>query len=254
MTLPSSVSRLTLVIDNPQALQLGGAPTHCFDRAGGSIGSSASSWMLYDRAGGVEPRHCEILYEDNGFVVVDSCGQTRLNGQSKPMRRGEKVRLRDADTLHIGPYSLSIQLSEEAYALPDPARVLAQHTLDELLERPGGYLNDLPQPPTELEQTAYASRPDWDEYQALAMTDSSCGQLDPLSALDQALAVCLPATARFPLSCHDYGSCPPPSQADVSSTQLEAVHGRPVSGQEVNLMPEQGSEPGLRQSLRGNVQ
>lgn len=254
MTLSSSASRLTLVVDNPQDLQLGGAPTHCFDRTGGSIGSSASSWMLYDRAGGIEPSHCEILHEDNGFVVMDLCGRTRLNGHGKPMRRGEKVRLRDADTLHIGPYLLSVQLSEEAHVLPDPARVLAQHTLGELLQRPGGYLNDLPQLPAELEPSACAPRPDWDAYQALAIADPSCGQLDPLSALDQALAVSLPTTDRLPLSCHDYGSCPPPSQADVSTTHLEAVHGRPASGQEADLMQEQGSEPGLHQTLRGNVQ
>ena len=42
MTLAKSVPRLSLSVDNPEALQQGSKPTHFFDSEGGTIGSVLS--------------------------------------------------------------------------------------------------------------------------------------------------------------------------------------------------------------------
>ncbi len=230
--------RLALVVSNPQALQQGTAPRHSFDPEGGTIGSLEASWVLHDRAGRVQPQHCEIRFEDGGYLVVDRSGDTRVNDQTSPLGLHASARLRNSDILHVGPYRLTVHLGHDAHALPDPSRVLAQHDVVELLQRPDDYLDSLPTAAPEPGHTAASGDPDWAAFQALSEPAPPQGQLDPLRALDLAASHSA-AVAQTSLDPHHYGATTLAAQADFATTSLEAFHGRPVHVSGAPIMLEQ---------------
>lgn len=210
MTLATSEPRLSLSVDNPEALQQGSKPTHVFDRKGGTIGSAGASWLLLDRLRRVQAHHCEILYQDGGFLLLDCSGQTTVNDQTQPLGLGIYARLSDDDTLHIGPYRISVRLDDAlAIALDDdPVQRLAEH------------LDTLPAAAAEEADADGRQPPGWSEFHDLGTSPSVHGLLDPLQALDASLG------GTTPLG-HDLrqpGSLA--AQADVA-TQFEAIHGAP---------------------------
>lgn len=232
MNTASTESSLVLVIDNPEALQHGTAPRHSFTPAGGSIGAQDADWLLRDRAGRIQPLHCEIRFEDGGYFVIDRSDQTLLNGQTRPLGQSASARLRNADVLHLGPYRISVHLGEEAHRLPDASRVLAQHGVEELLHRPDDYQDALPIAADAEALHPAAPSPDWAAFQVLAEPLSPQGELDPLRALD--LAGQWSASARPDVhSLAGHGAAPLAAQADMAATSLEAVYGHPlyVSGE-----------------------
>ena len=101
---------LTLVISNPAQLLHGHVPTHRFDRKGGSIGSSTGDWRLRDRSHRVHPQHCQVLWHEGHFCVIDQCGHTYVNGHDLPLGRGTTVRLSEGDFLQIGAYRVIAHL------------------------------------------------------------------------------------------------------------------------------------------------
>ncbi|WP_269510564.1 type VI secretion system-associated FHA domain protein TagH [Burkholderia sp. IMCC1007] len=230
--------RLSLVVSNPQALQQGTAPRHSFDPEGGTIGSLEASWVLHDRAGSVHPQHCEIRFEDGGYLVVDRSGDTRVNDQTSPLGLHASARLRNSDILHVGPYRLTVHLDHDAHALPDPSRVLAQHDVVELLQRPDDSLDSLPAAAPEPAHAAASGNPDWAAFQALSEPAPPQGQLDPLRALDLAASAGA-AAAQTPLDSHHYGATTLAAQADFATTPLEAFHGSPVHASGARTMLEQ---------------
>lgn len=223
----SSHHRLALVVDNPQALQKGSQPRCLFDIAGGTIGAHGADWILHDRSGRVQSIHCEIRYEDGGYFVIDRCGQTRVNDQMDPLGALVSVRLRGGDILHVGPYRLTVNLDDETYALPDPARHLAEHEVAELLGTSNEHIGTLP-----LGDGAPAPNhpPErgWREFNALS-EPSTQGQLDPLLALEDAIRPD-PASAdnAASLDSRHYGQTQLAAQADLSTTRFEAVSGSPL--------------------------
>ncbi|MBN3824852.1 type VI secretion system-associated FHA domain protein TagH [Burkholderia sp. Ac-20384] len=230
---------LALVVSNPQALQQGTAPRHSFDMNGGTIGSQNANWTLHDRAGRVQSQHCEIRFEDGGYLVIDRCGDTRVNDQTRPLGLHASARLRNADTLHVGPYRLSVHLDVDAHTLPDPSRVLAQHDVTELLQPPDDYLSSLPIIAADPGQITETTDPDWAAFQALGESVSSQGQLDPLQALDLADSQDTGTALHTSLDPRHYGATPLAAQADVATTPQEAFHGSPVHVSGAPIMSEQ---------------
>ncbi|KVK86299.1 phosphopeptide-binding protein [Burkholderia cepacia] len=252
MNTVSTEPRLALVVANPEALQQGTAPRYSFDPAGGTIGSQGASWLLHDRAGRVQPQHCEIRFEDGGYLVIDRSGHTRLNEQTRPLGLHASVRLRDADTLYVGPYRLTVHLDEEQHALPDPSRMLAQHDVEELMQLPDDYLDSLPAAALEG-QHPVAPNPDWAAFRALSEPPRPQGHLDPLHALDLAAQRSAGATVHAsldPLDPHHYGLSPLAAQADLAATAQEAVYGRPIHASGDTIMSEPDSHnPAAREWL-----
>lgn len=233
MNTASTESSLVLVIDNPEALQHGTAPRHRFTPAGGRIGAQDADWLLRDRAGQIQPLHCEIRSEDGGYLVIDRSGQTLLNEQTRPLGLNASARLRNADMLHLGPYRVSVHLGEEEHRLPDASRVLAQHGVEELLHRPDDYQDALPVAASEAEALQSAApSPDWAAFQALGEPMSPQGELDPLKALDLAGQWSPSARPDSP-GFVGHRASPLAAQADMAATSLEAVYGNPlyVSGE-----------------------
>ncbi|MDW9227898.1 hypothetical protein C7S15_2474 [Burkholderia cepacia] len=249
MNTVSTEPRLALVVANPEALQQGTAPRYSFDPAGGTIGSQGASWLLHDRVGRVKPQHCEIRFEDGGYLVIDRSGYTRLNEQTRSLGLHASARLRDADTLHVGPYRLTVHLDEEQHALPDPSRVLAQHGVEELMRLPNDYLDTLPTEASEG-QHSVTSNPDCAAFQALSEPPRPQGQLDPLHALDLVAQRSAGGAEGVSLDLHHYGLSPLAAQVDLAATAQEAVYGKPIHASGDTIMSEPDSHnPAAREWL-----
>lgn len=85
---------------------------YTFDAQGGTLGRSASnSWVLPDPDRFLSSCHCEILFADNQFHIVDlSTNGTFVNGSPQPLGKGSKAPLADGDTFEIGDYQFCVKL------------------------------------------------------------------------------------------------------------------------------------------------
>ncbi|WP_420995092.1 type VI secretion system-associated FHA domain protein TagH [Cupriavidus sp. 30B13] len=243
MTDRATERRVALVVTNPQALQQGSTPRHSFGAEGGSIGSGNVSWCLADGAQRVQPVHCEILMEDDAFVVVDRSGQTRINDHADPIGMNVGARLSEGDLLHIGPYVATVHLDDASDALPDATRHLAQYEVGELLNDPGMQLDDLTTPAAALawETTSVASEDDaLSAFGELSAPTPPGGELDPLVALDAAERRQRTREDRLdPLDPTHYGMSPAWTQQDLAATRFEAVSGSPATQHGDSGMPQQ---------------
>lgn len=89
-----------------------------FGPGGGTIGRSRNStWPLIDNEFLISRVHAEI-YADNGqyFVADKSTNGLFLNHSRKPLGLGEATPLRGGDQLHLGHYTLTINLEAPGYA------------------------------------------------------------------------------------------------------------------------------------------
>ncbi|HGL6718183.1 type VI secretion system-associated FHA domain protein TagH [Burkholderia contaminans] len=230
MNTTRNTPRMALAVENPQALQLGSASSHTFGVEGGTIGAQGATWILADRAQRVQAIHCEILFEDGGFVVLDRSGETRINDHQEPLGFHACVALSEGDRLHIGPYRISVNLNDDLHALADPSRHLAHHDVGELLpadrtrpddlpERPGGLLDDETPPVDGLAG-----------FRALSEPIGAKGALDPLTALDAAddLQRADRRGAYDVLDRRHYGMSLVGTQPNLAATRFEAVAGQPT--------------------------
>jgi len=100
---------ITLTVLNPQRLLHGSEPLHRFDRAGGTIGGQGT-WRLHDREARILPVHCEILWHEGHFCVIDHSGNSFMNSSDTVLLPGTRIRLRHNDRLQIGDYHIAIRL------------------------------------------------------------------------------------------------------------------------------------------------
>ncbi|SEK09467.1 type VI secretion system-associated FHA domain protein TagH [Achromobacter sp. NFACC18-2] len=227
MTPAPSECGIALVVANPQALQHGSTPRHRFGIAGGTIGSHGASWTLVDKAGRVQPVHCEIRHSDGAFCVIDRSGLTHVNGARDPLGAQVGARLSDGDILHIGPYQVAVHLHDAQHALPDASRHLAQYEVSEILNDQGGGMDDLPRDRYVFEREGGAPAQDA-VFRALAAPHDPHADLDPLRALDAAEQ----AASAAPMSPDAADALKPyaahvPTQPDLASTRYAAVAGSP---------------------------
>lgn len=227
MTASTAPRRIALAVVNPEALQRGCAPSHTFDRAGGTIGCRGANWILTDHRDRIQPIHCEIVLDEGLFCIVDRSGQTRINSQDSPMGLHVSARLNDGDTLHIGPYRIAIHLHDQDHPLPDPSRHLSQYGIGELLNVQDEHLRELMTAPPVQDDEPFLRRKDAD-FQALSSAGNRRDDLDPLMALDMAeRRAAEEEAARSPLDPTHYGLAPASPQADLAATRFEAVSGSP---------------------------
>ena len=251
MNTTSLTYRLALVVDNPQALQKGSQPRHLFDTAGGAIGARGADWILHDRSGRVQPIHCEIRHEDGRYFVIDRSGQTRVNDQTDPLGMLASVQLSGGDRIHIGPYRLTANLDDEAYALPDPSRHLAEHDVGELLDSTDAYLDDLPNIEDDIPTLTVPLERGRTEFEALSEPPPPQGLLDPLQALEEAARPHQATSgSAASLDFRHYGQTPLSAQADLSATRFEAVSGAPLHA--FGDLPMSGQHPSSAASAPSN--
>jgi len=240
MTTANSELRLSLVVENPQALQQSSQPRHSFPVAGGTLGTHGADWELHDRSGRVRPLHCEFRHEDGSFLIIDRSGETLVNDQTQPLGLNASARLRDGDKLRVGPYRIGVHLDNELHSLPDPGRSLAEHDLSEFIHLPANDLDALPDEAPYDIASEHRQLPGWAEFRSLAEPLSPQGLLDPLEALDAAHNVSMQAGTGFTESDpHHYGHTLLAAQADVSTTPFEAIYGSPTQASGARPMLEQ---------------
>lgn len=230
MTSDNALRYLSLVVDNPQALQQGSRPGHLFDAEGGTIGSQGAQWTLADSNDRVSPLHCEILHEDGGFLIVDRSGKTRVNDQTQPLGAGACARLSNGDRLHIGPYRIAVRLGNDFSHMNESAGHPGDFSAD--------VLETLPEAEAQEVDASYPSPAGWAEFKALGESTAHKGLLDPLQALDVALD-----GSSANLDPHHYGHTPLAAQADVAATRSEAIYGAPMHAPGEPYMSEQDIQP-----------
>ncbi|MDG3821073.1 type VI secretion system-associated FHA domain protein TagH [Pseudomonas aeruginosa] len=240
MTVATDQQRIALVVTNPQRLRLGTLPRHNFDRRGGVLGSGSADWLLADGRGSVQPRHCQIVWEDGAFCVVDRCGATRINDSPDALGQDVSVRLAEGDRLYLGPVCIIVHLEEGDHSLPDPSRHLAEHSVDELLNAQDHSFESLPPLPPESAESAGVD-PTPPEFRALTRPLDDI-PLDPLQAMDNADIQHDVRTSSESLDPHHYGMSEPTTPPDLAQTRFEALSGSPrlhfgdnrMSSQELN--------------------
>jgi type VI secretion system FHA domain protein len=104
--------RLTLRIENQQALPNGQPLIQVLDRAGLQMGRAAYvDWQLPDPQKLISSEHAEVLFRDGGYVLRDkSKNGTYLNG-ARIDSANREARLNDGDRIAIGQYELSVRLA-----------------------------------------------------------------------------------------------------------------------------------------------
>lgn len=109
--------RLTLKIENQDALPPGQAASQTLDRKGLQIGRAADvDWTLSDPQKLISSVHAEIKFRDGVFTLRDkSRNGTFLNGARVDSATRE-VRLNDGDRIAIGHYEMSVAIEGDGPA------------------------------------------------------------------------------------------------------------------------------------------
>ncbi|WP_318466714.1 type VI secretion system-associated FHA domain protein TagH [Photobacterium leiognathi] len=104
---------LKLKITNTQLLDPGLSATKEFFAAGGSIGSSPSSyWLLTDRKKQLASTHCQISLVDGYFCITDISNQTYINDALMPLGMNKLARLNENDVISLGPYTIRVSIDD----------------------------------------------------------------------------------------------------------------------------------------------
>ena len=85
-----------------------------FGPGGGTIGRSVKSdWTLPDPDNYVSGRHCTIDYQAGAYYLADtSTNGVFINGEKKPIGKGNPRRLYDGDRLRMGDFAFVVSLDE----------------------------------------------------------------------------------------------------------------------------------------------
>ena len=101
---------LTLSLRNATQLANGAPLSLVLDRRSATIGrASSTDWPLPDPELHISGRHCDILFRNGGYELVDnSTNGTFVNNE--PRRLTGPHRLRDGDLIRIGKYEVGVRL------------------------------------------------------------------------------------------------------------------------------------------------
>ncbi len=117
--------------------------------------SGACGWVLNDPDRALSKVHCRIDRTSDGYVLTDtSTNGVFIDGQRRPLGRGQSRPLSDGDLLLLGPYRIRIAI--EQGASPGPA-MAAPALLQPLAETSMANL-----PSAGFGHGMMASRPGWD--------------------------------------------------------------------------------------------
>lgn len=112
---------LTLQVRNISQLSNGGPLSVVLDRRSATIGrASSTDWSLPDPDLHISGRHCDILFRNGGYELVDnSTNGTFVNDDAK--RLSGPHPLRDGDLIRIGKYEVVAKLGPPPGSVPrDP--------------------------------------------------------------------------------------------------------------------------------------
>ena len=117
---------LSLMIRNATKLENGSPIGLVLDRRSATIGrANSTDWPLPDPDLHISSRHCDVLFRNGGYELVDnSTNGTFIN--SPTTRLTGPHRLTNGDVIHIGRFEVRVELVASAGAVaPPPRRVSA---------------------------------------------------------------------------------------------------------------------------------
>ena len=132
---------LTLQVRNMAQLANGGPLSVVLDRRSATIGrASSTDWSLPDADLHISGRHCDILFRNGGYELVDnSTNGTFVNDDAK--RLSGPHPLRDGDLIRIGKYEVVAKLG------PPPGMVPRDPTIPPVAVLPASLAPAAPLPP-----------------------------------------------------------------------------------------------------------
>ncbi|MGN3975574.1 type VI secretion system-associated FHA domain protein TagH [Tsuneonella sp. SYSU-LHT278] len=108
---------LTLAITNRDRLENGSPRELVLHGRGAIIGrEQTSDWCLPDDTRVLSRRHCEVVFRDGAYTLVDISAHGTFLGQETE-RMGEPRRIAHGDRFRLGPYEMEARLSGEARAV-----------------------------------------------------------------------------------------------------------------------------------------
>jgi type VI secretion system FHA domain protein len=145
--------RLTLKIENQDALPNGQPLIQVLDRSGLQLGRAAYvDWQLPDPQKLISSEHAEIQFRDGVYVLRDkSKNGTFLNGARIDTATRE-VRLGDGDRLAIGQYEMSVRISGDEQHLASLDRGVSAPSADIWDAGDWGSVGAAPEPLREQDQ------------------------------------------------------------------------------------------------------
>jgi len=113
---------LRLRIVSRQAQALGERGSKEFGHNGGTIGRSLESdWVLPDAQRYLSSRHASIDFRSGSYYVVDtSTNGVYVNGDERPVGRGNPQRLFTGDRVRMGDYEIGVEIDEDDGAQVPP--------------------------------------------------------------------------------------------------------------------------------------
>lgn len=143
--------RLTVSCSDPRDLYHQPKDFYPQDKEGGVLIGRAASSDLQLTGNGVANVHCRIERAGDAFFVEDAGSQTGTMLSGRLLRAGERMQLRENDTLHIGPYSIVFRLGLSSF-INEPAVSAAPlaSTMQLNREVAGSLLNDPSEQPPQL--------------------------------------------------------------------------------------------------------
>ena len=113
---------LSLTIRNATKLENGSSIVLVLDRRSATIGrASSTDWPLPDPDLHISSRHCDVLFRNGGYELVDnSTNGTFVN--SPTARLTGPHRLTNGDVIHIGRFEVRVELVASSGAVAPPPR------------------------------------------------------------------------------------------------------------------------------------
>lgn len=195
-----------------------------FSAEGGTIGrDTENSWSLEDPELYLSSLHCQIIFENGQYYLVDqSTNGTFYNGSSDPMGKGSRLPVSDKDQFTIGDYQFSISVRDQASgaAMPsDPFGDLASaNSLDGFASSPfDGGMVDRKDP----------------------LFNQENADFDPLAALDKARGGSAPESGAIAgLSTDPFANASSSSSVDPLAQQLDWPVAVPVEQGSGSVIPD----------------
>lgn len=105
-----------------------------FNESGGTIGrKSSNTWVLPDEHRHLSGSHASIEYRDGKYHLVDtSTNGVFINGNDKPLGKGNKEQLEDGFQLLMGTFNIQVQMKNEVISKIDSPNDIPSEIVDDL--------------------------------------------------------------------------------------------------------------------------
>ncbi|MBS9782931.1 MAG: hypothetical protein KGV46_00045 [Pasteurella sp.] len=109
------MSKLLLMIKNPNSLEKGTVPSHIFDHKGGTVGSSSNSdWYIDNYVQNISPIVFTVSSVDGEYCLKAHDMGVFINYSHKCLEVSSIVRLKTGDSIKISDYIIGVKIVDDA--------------------------------------------------------------------------------------------------------------------------------------------